>query len=123
MCVTYQLSFTNEIGIVAVLTEDLKEDFGGLEMSAEDKWELCLGRAVQLDADDNDGTVFITGLLEDVLLFSGSHFTKRSKAWETVRDPARPDVWLTRPTAQLAAIGAEIDKLLETGDYGNSAVV
>ena len=38
MCVTYQLSFTNEIGIVAVLTEDLKEDFGGLEMSAEDKW-------------------------------------------------------------------------------------
>ncbi|KAI0091473.1 hypothetical protein BDY19DRAFT_930635 [Irpex rosettiformis] len=116
MCQAYQLLFTTETGIVAVLTPDIKEDFRGRDMSPEDKWELCLGRAIRLDDDDKDGSKFIIGLLEDVLLFSGPHFTKRSTTWETIRDPARTNVWLTRPTARLEALADKIDQLLEQGE-------
>ncbi|KAI0769238.1 hypothetical protein BC629DRAFT_1534739 [Irpex lacteus] len=116
MCETFELSFTKDTGIVAVLTPAIKEIFGGRDMSAEDRWELYLGRAVRLDGDDLDGSNFVTGLLEDILFFSGSHFTARSKSWETIRDPSRASAWITRPSAQWVKDAENLDKRLEAED-------
>lgn len=109
MCTIFSMRFKKEVGIIAVLTPEIKETFAGPTMLPEDEWELWLGREVRLDSDDEDGSDFIIGLLEDVLLFSGNHFTRRSLMWETVRtvNLLQATVWMTRPTGTpLAAFGS-----------------
>jgi len=101
MCHEFSLSFKPDTGIVAVLTPEIKEIFGGPDMQEEDTWELYLGRRVTLDEGDEDGSDFIIGLLEDALFYeqlpciSAGH---PRDLWKTMKLVGRPNVWATRPT-------------------------
>jgi hypothetical protein len=101
MCTTFRLSFAMERGIVATLTPEIKETFGGPEMEPEDIWKLYLGRTVRLDPTDIDGSEFIEGLLEDILFFSAAHYQQRNKNWQTKRSIYQRNVWVTQPTFNL----------------------
>jgi hypothetical protein len=90
-----------ERGIVATLTPEIKETFGGPEMGPEDIWKLYLGRTVRLDPTDIDGSEFIEGLLEDILFFSAAHYQQRNKNWQTERSIYQRNVWVTQPTFDL----------------------
>jgi hypothetical protein len=70
---------------------ELYSDFAGPAMQKGDFWKIYLGRRVVLDEQDVDGSAFIEGLLEDVLMFSSS------EGWETVEET--PGIWVTRPIA------------------------
>ncbi|KAK7444091.1 hypothetical protein VKT23_015489 [Stygiomarasmius scandens] len=100
MCSKFSLSFKPDEGIIAILTSEIKETFGGPEMRQQDTWELYLGRRVSLDEDDSDGSEFIIGLLEDALLFERPLYVKSHPCdqWQTTRPSGRPYVWATMPT-------------------------
>ncbi|KAF5364623.1 hypothetical protein D9758_005602 [Tetrapyrgos nigripes] len=99
MCTEFTLVFKKERGIVATLTPEIKEIFGGPEMKEDDTWYLALGRRVTLDEEDKDGYDFIVGLLEDVLFFAERPYfsPNPSPHWETVRLTGKTDAWITRP--------------------------
>ena len=93
MCVRYHLEFTNATGIVAWADEELYDTYAGPEMRDGDFWKIYLGRRIELEEDDNDGSEFINDLLEEVLLFPLS--LRVPERWETVEE--RPGIWATRP--------------------------
>ncbi|KAJ7900392.1 hypothetical protein B0H14DRAFT_3423752 [Mycena olivaceomarginata] len=84
------LEFDAENGIAAWADEDLYGDYAGPLMQKGDFWKIMLGRRIQLEEDDPDGSLFIEALLEDALIFP----TKRGP-WETVEES--PGIWVTRP--------------------------
>jgi hypothetical protein len=97
MCETFHLSFSEKEGIVAWADHDIYELFSGPAMPKGDFWKIHLGRRLELDEDDLDGSMFIEGLLEDVLLYPPQWSTMqkyRNEAWETVQDS--PGIWVTR---------------------------
>ena len=83
-------------------------------MQKGDFWKIHLGRQIELDEDDFDGSQFLEGLLEDVLLFPmASYVGDRAEGrWETVEES--PGIWVTRPKVDMDA--AESDE-----DSGNSS--
>ncbi|KAF4574248.1 hypothetical protein EYR40_006038 [Pleurotus pulmonarius] len=96
MCETFELQFTPDIGIVAWADQDLFDEFTGEGMKRGDRWKIRLGRRVELDVEDLDGSQFIEDFLEDAVVFPlylpyGSRSPER---WETVE--VTPGVWETR---------------------------
>ncbi|KAJ7361712.1 hypothetical protein DFH08DRAFT_655948, partial [Mycena albidolilacea] len=89
MCETFNLEFDAENGIAAWADEDLYGDYAGPLMQKGDFWKIMLGRRIQLEEDDPDGSLFIEALLEDALIFP----TKQGP-WETVEES--PGIWVTR---------------------------
>ncbi|KAG8935318.1 hypothetical protein FRC01_003070 [Tulasnella sp. 417] len=96
MIVTFQMTFTEEEGIVAWADDEIYRHFSGPGMKEGDQWKIMLGRRIKLDVDDLDGSIFIEDLLEDAV-------TRRFPAdptWETVRVEGDPKVWVTRPIGE-----------------------
>ncbi|KAF5325702.1 hypothetical protein D9611_000422 [Ephemerocybe angulata] len=96
MCEEFSLEWTSEGGIWAWVNQALMDELGGHAMEGC-TWKVYLGRRIQLDAEDVDGSVFVEGILEDGVLFSG----KRRAAWVTVKDPEDDEVWVTRPNPDI----------------------
>jgi len=97
MCETFQLSFSEQDGIIAWADGDIYEQFSGPAMLKGDFWKIALGRRIELDEDDLDGSMFIEGLLEDMLLYPPAWSTMnkyRNEGWETVEES--PGIWITR---------------------------
>ncbi|KAF8883883.1 hypothetical protein CPB84DRAFT_1686074 [Gymnopilus junonius] len=96
MCETFRLEFSYEAGIYAWADDDIFRDFSGPLMRPGDFWKIQLGRRIELDSDDLDGSAFIEGLLEDALLFPyRGHFSRKlHEKWETVEES--PGIWITR---------------------------
>jgi len=96
MCETFRLEFSQQCGIYAWADPQLFEDFSGPAMKQYDFWKIHLGRRVTLDHDDEDGSAFIDGLLEDALFFPFRKPTSERtfEQWETVEDT--PGIWVTR---------------------------
>ncbi|KAG5634981.1 hypothetical protein H0H81_000143 [Sphagnurus paluster] len=90
MIEVFSLQFSYSEGICAWADEDLREEFSGPAMCPDDRWKICLGRRIELEAGDEDGAAFIAGLLEDALLFP----LGEKERWETVLES--PRVWVTR---------------------------
>lgn len=101
MCETFHLEFDHKNGIVAWADGDIYDVFSGPKMKPGDFWKIQLGRCIQLDADDFDGSQFLEDFLEEVLLYPiRSTLSARTKErWETVQEA--PRIWVTRPMADL----------------------
>ena len=115
MCETFHLSFSDKDGIIAWADNDIYEQFCGPAMLKGDFWKIHLGRRIELDEDDLDGSMFIEGLLEDVLLYPPQWYTMkryRNEGWETVEES--PGIWITRLTS--ARIMGESDSECEEYD-------
>ncbi|KAF8216150.1 hypothetical protein K438DRAFT_1800139 [Mycena galopus ATCC 62051] len=93
MCETFNLEFNAATGIFAWADGDIYREFAGPLMQVGDFWKIMLGRRIQLDEDDPDGSLFIEAVLEDALLFP----LFEGQKWETVEDGASPGIWITRP--------------------------
>ncbi|KAF9462796.1 hypothetical protein BDZ94DRAFT_1260362 [Collybia nuda] len=102
MCETFHLEYTIEDGIFAWADGPIYEEFSGPGIQDGDFWKIYLGRRIELDEHDLDGSLFIEGLLEDVLLFPlRSSLSKRVlERWETVEES--PGIWVTRPMIKVA---------------------
>jgi len=97
MCETFHLSFSQKDGIIAWADDDIYEQFSGPAMLKGDFWKIHLGRRIELDEDDLDGSMFIEGLLEDVLFYPPEWSTTQkylNERWETVEE--NPGIWITR---------------------------
>ncbi|KAJ7786360.1 hypothetical protein B0H16DRAFT_28529 [Mycena metata] len=90
MCETFQLQFDSDTGIIAWADSDIYDEFSGPLMQQGDFWKIMLGRRIQLDDDDPDGSGFIEALLEDALLMP----LQNCGRWETVEES--PGIWVTR---------------------------
>jgi hypothetical protein len=101
MCETFHLEFNHKNGIVAWADGDIYDVFSGPQMKPGDFWKIQLGRCIQLDPDDFDGSLFLEDFLEEVLLYPmRSTLSARTKErWETVQEA--PRIWVTRPMADL----------------------
>lgn len=96
MCETFELQFTLG-GIVAWADQNIFDEFTGSGMKKGDRWKICLGRRIQLDEEDLDGSQFVEDFLEDAVLFP-LHFplsNRVAERWETVE--VTSGVWETRP--------------------------
>lgn len=93
MCETFQLEFDKEEGISAWADEAIFEAFSGDRMAQGDRWRIRLGRRIQLDPDDLDGSEFLEDLLEDVLFYPVKFGAM--PRWETVK--AQSGEWVTQP--------------------------
>lgn len=97
MCEQYELEFSDKRGIVAWADDGLFDAFSGPGMQEGDRWKIYLGRRIQPEQTDRDGSEFIESLLEEVLLYP-LHTRKephRSEKWITVKES--PGIWATRP--------------------------
>lgn len=92
MCERYHLEFTMDQGIVAWADSEIYEVYAGPVMRKGDFWKIYLGRSIDLDFEDIDGSEFMNDLLEEVLMYPLS-FTERR--WDTVEES--PGIWATRP--------------------------
>lgn len=99
MCETFYLSFSQEMGIVLGMADDLFDDWAGEELEDAISWKVYLGREIHLEDGDDDGSEYIDAVLEDALLFGGH--TESYVFWETVQ--TEPRHWVTRPTAEIDA--------------------
>ncbi|KAJ7038155.1 hypothetical protein C8F04DRAFT_370444 [Mycena alexandri] len=90
MCETFHLQFDPDTGIIAWADGDIYDEFSGPLMREGDFWKIMLGRRIQLDDDDPDGSGLIETLLEDALLFPLPNDCR----WETVEES--PGIWVTR---------------------------
>lgn len=61
-------------------------------MKEGDQWKIMLGRRVELEVIDEDGSLFIDELVENAI---GGHMDPHS-GWETVPYVV-PNIWITRP--------------------------
>ncbi|KAF4574249.1 hypothetical protein EYR40_006037 [Pleurotus pulmonarius] len=96
MCETFELQFVPDVGIVAWADQNIFDEFTGEGMETGDEWKIRLGRCVQLDEEDLDGSQFVEDFLEDAVLFP-LHFplsNRVAERWETVE--VTPGVWETR---------------------------
>ncbi|KAJ6604695.1 hypothetical protein DFH09DRAFT_1123524 [Mycena vulgaris] len=90
MCETFHLEFSSDAGIVAWADGNIYEEFAGPLMQRGDFWKIMLGRRIQLDEDDPDGSAFMEALLEDAVIFPLVSTCK----WETIEES--PGIWVTR---------------------------
>lgn len=100
MCETFHLEYTADGGIFAWADGPIYKEFSGPAIQKGDFWKIYLGRRVELDDHDSDGSLFIEGLLEDVLLFPlhSSLSDRVFERWETVEET--PGIWVTRPMVE-----------------------
>lgn len=96
MCEEFSLEFDPESGIVAWVNQDIMEEFSGSAMQEGDQWKIYLGRRIQLDEEDTDGTFFIEGILEDGMIFVPKRRTPR---WVTIK--VSDTTWGTMPNPAL----------------------
>lgn len=97
MCKQFELEFSDKKGIVAWADDDLFDAFSGPGMKEGDRWKIYLGRRIEVEEADFDGSEFIDSLLEEVLLFP-LHVREeahRSERWITTEEA--PGIWATRP--------------------------
>ncbi|KAJ7630979.1 hypothetical protein FB45DRAFT_1152650 [Roridomyces roridus] len=85
MCLTFNLEYDSDVGIIAWADGEIYDAFSGPLMQQGDFWKFLLGRRIELDEDDPDGSGFIEGLLEGALPDS---------QWETVEES--PGIWVTK---------------------------
>ncbi|KAK7064198.1 40S ribosomal protein S3-1 [Favolaschia claudopus] len=111
MCETFNLEFNEETGIVAWADGDLYTEFAGPRMEKGDFWKILLGRHIQLDDDDADGSLFIEGLLEDTIVFPPNPL-----AWETVEESSAESAV---PVAAVESCGYETS---DSDDENNMAI-
>jgi hypothetical protein len=113
MCETFHLQFAKKTGIVAWADGDIYDAFSGPQMKPGDFWKIYLGRRIQLDVDDFDGSQFLEDLLEEVLLYPlrSTFSTRTNERWETVEET--PGIWFTRP------MGDPEKEKFEKGDNSN----
>ncbi|KAJ6503510.1 hypothetical protein C8R47DRAFT_937322, partial [Mycena vitilis] len=90
MCETFHLEFDPDTGIIAWADGDIYDEFAGPLMQKGDFWKIMLGRRIELDEDDPDGSAFMEAVLEDALVFPIISGCK----WETVEES--PGIWVTR---------------------------
>jgi hypothetical protein len=102
MCEQFDLGFTQAEGIVAWANDWLFEEFSSDVIEEGDRWMIYLGRRIELDEEDVDGTDFIEGLLED-----GALFAPKASKWTTVKEG--PKLWVTRPNLGIVRHGIESD--------------
>ncbi|KAG6861477.1 hypothetical protein C0995_016256 [Termitomyces sp. Mi166 len=93
MIETFKLEFSHEKGIFAWADSMLYKEFAGPKMLNGDFWKIQLGRRFDLDEDDLDGSSFIEGILEDVVMFPGKKLGDGAQ-WETVEES--PGIWVTQ---------------------------
>ena len=91
MCERYGLEFTNENGIVAWADPELYDMYAGSAIQEEEFWKIYLGRRIDLDEEDEDGSEFMHDLLEEILLFP---VMSEDQQWETKE--VLPGEWITR---------------------------
>jgi hypothetical protein len=116
MCEEFSLQFTPEKGIVAWLNRDLMDEFAGPTIQDGDKWKVYLGRKVQLDSDDHDGTFFIEGILEDALIY----WNKNTARWVTLKEEGSDGkTWSTLPSPRVHNPLALEHKFWYRDDDGN----
>jgi hypothetical protein len=91
------MEFKQATGMVAWADSSLYETFAGPAMQKGDFWKIHLGRRIELDEDDLDGSQFLEDLLEDAILFPlRSDLSNRTQErWQTVEES--PGIWVTRP--------------------------
>ncbi|KAJ7630981.1 hypothetical protein FB45DRAFT_1152655 [Roridomyces roridus] len=116
MCLTFNLEFRSDVGIIAWADGDIYDEFAGPLMQEGDYWKIMLGRRIELDEEDADGSLFIEGLLEDALLYPHISGCK----WETVEET--PGVWVTRaigisPAASNADADSDSSDSTSLGTY------
>lgn len=96
MCQLYDLGFDQESGIIAWADDELFEEFTNEEMTEDGRWMIFLGRQVQLNPKDEDGSFFMVELLEETMDSPHSPIASMSEyRWVTERHP--DGVWATRP--------------------------
>ncbi|KAF7306955.1 hypothetical protein MIND_00488300 [Mycena indigotica] len=115
MCETFNLEFSEETGIVAWADGDLYTEFAGPSMQKGDFWKIMLGRCVELDDDDLDGSQFIETLVEETLVQPAAIETC-SLYWETVEES--PGIWVTRPNESLTE--AQQQEAVVVAEYSTS---
>ncbi|KAH0589665.1 hypothetical protein H2248_005392 [Termitomyces sp. 'cryptogamus'] len=92
MIETFNLEFNQDKGIFAWADSALYKEFAGPKMLKGHFWEIQLGRRFDLDEDDLDGSVFVEGILEDVIMFPGKGGD--GAQWETAEES--PGIWVTQ---------------------------
>ncbi|KAF9526242.1 hypothetical protein CPB83DRAFT_908630 [Crepidotus variabilis] len=99
MCETFGLSFDFKDGIFAWADDDLFQEFSSPKMKTGDTWKIHLGRRIELEEDDFDGSAFMEGLLEDAIYFPlrDPFSTRDFEVWDTVKES--PGVWVTKMKA------------------------
>ncbi|KAG7095749.1 hypothetical protein E1B28_006459 [Marasmius oreades] len=90
MCETFYLEFHQDDGIIIDMRDDLFGEWAGPRLVDCKSWKIVLGRELRLDSDDEDGSRYIDGFLEDCLLFPAN-----ARHWETIQK--EPGHWITRP--------------------------
>lgn len=96
MIATFQMTFSEEEGIIAWADDEIYQQFSGPGMKNGDQWKIMLGRRIRLDVDDLDGSIFVEELLEDAIM----HPLLADPTWETVRVEGDSKVWVTRPIGE-----------------------
>jgi hypothetical protein len=96
MCETFHLEYTEVKGIHAWADWEIYHHYAGPHMEKGDFWKIHLGRRVELDEEDLDGSMFIEDLLEDALMYPMRSKTceRTYDKWETIEEI--PGIWLTR---------------------------
>ncbi|KAJ6575158.1 hypothetical protein B0H19DRAFT_1254758 [Mycena capillaripes] len=108
MCETFHLEFDPDTGIIAWADGALYDEFPEPLMQNGDFWKIMLGRRINLDEEDLDGSQFIEALLEDTIVFPLIPLCNLK--WETVEET--PGIWVTRimdvtPQSPASASGDE----------------
>lgn len=112
MCFTFSLTYSDEEGIIAYADQELFDTFSGPAMRHGDHWAIHLGRRVELDEDDLDGSIFIEALLEDAIVFP-----LRDRQWHTVFiDSPAYRTWVTK----LKDVPEDRDSEIEDMDQGSN---
>ena len=116
MCDTFNLEYTPYDGIVAWADQGIFDAFAGPGMPEGDKWKIYLGRRIQLDDDDLDGSEFIEDLLEDILYYPVGTWAVQ---WTTVEES--PGIWATKPQLRNEEEDTDTDEIDEDdgGIYDN----
>jgi hypothetical protein len=97
MCETFHMEFSNETGIVAWANEEIYEQFAGPAMRDDDFWKIYL---VELESHDIDGSDYLLGFLEEVLLYPMRPPNGPCGGqYETVEES--PGIWATRPRREV----------------------
>ena len=111
MCDTFNLEYTPYNGIVAWADQSIFDAFAGPGMPEGNKWKIYLGRRIQLDDGDLDGSEFIEDLLEDILYYPVGTWAVQ---WRTFEES--PGVWATAPQLRNEEDDSDTDRIDEDDD-------
>ncbi|KAG5349446.1 hypothetical protein C0989_003903, partial [Termitomyces sp. Mn162] len=112
MIETFNLEFNQDKGIFAWADSALYKEFAGPKMLKGDFWKIQLGRRFDLDEDDLNGSVFVEGILEDVIMFPGKGGD--GAQWETAEES--PGIWVTQMVKTASENEEGFEESEEEGD-------